>query len=486
MSATVTPPPQTKASTAAAQHKTEWETPNDYSLVGERTQEAIQKGYAEADWYQCPVEPAEMRKLLARRNWPAIRDSIFWFGILIGSGAAGFYLWGTWWAIIPFLIYGMIYGGSADSRWHESSHGTAFKTDWMNNVLYEIASFMVMRESTLWRWSHTRHHSDTIIVGRDPEIASPRPPSLLMICLGFIGIPQMLSYVKKVIPHAFGIMHADEQTYVAKDQWNRVYWVARVHLLIYAATLGAAYYYSSLLPLMFVGLPSLYGGWLMPLYGLTQHAGLAENVLDHRLNCRTVNMNIINRFLYWNMNYHIEHHMFPLVPYHNLPKLHALIKDDTPPPYTSIYDAWKEIIPAVLKQRKDPTYFVDRPLPEPKQEAKRAQTYVSADPQQLAGWISVCDALDILPESVVRFDHAEKTFAIYRNAEGNLFATSGICTHGKVHLSEGLVKGQQVECPKHNGRFDIRDGLPQRKPVCKGLKTFSVKEEGGQVLLNLS
>ena len=48
---------------------------------------------------------------------------------------------------------------------------TAFKTDWMNNTLYEFASFMVMRESMVWRWSHTRHHSDTIIVGRDPEIA---------------------------------------------------------------------------------------------------------------------------------------------------------------------------------------------------------------------------------------------------------------------------------------------------------------------------
>ena len=48
----------------------------------------------------------------------------------------------------------------------------------MNNALYEIASFMVMRESTVWRWSHNRHHSDTIIVGRDPEIAVPRPPDV--------------------------------------------------------------------------------------------------------------------------------------------------------------------------------------------------------------------------------------------------------------------------------------------------------------------
>ena len=50
--------------------------------------------------------------------------------------------------------------------------------------------------------------------------------------------------------------------------------------------------------------------------GLTQHIGLAEDVLDHRLNCRTVYINPFSRFVYWNMNYHVEHHMFPMVPYH--------------------------------------------------------------------------------------------------------------------------------------------------------------------------
>ncbi len=121
---------------------------------------------------------------------PALRDTILWFALIIGSGWAGYALWqaGSWWAVVPFAIYGMLYGSTSDSRWHESGHGTAFKTDWMNNVLYEIASFMVMREATPWRWSHTRHHSDTIIVGRDPEIAVPRPPSMVALILNFFGL----------------------------------------------------------------------------------------------------------------------------------------------------------------------------------------------------------------------------------------------------------------------------------------------------------
>jgi fatty acid desaturase len=104
---------------------------------------------------------------------------------------------------------------------------------------------------------------------------------------------------------------------------------------------------------MYIGLPTILGGWLMPVYGLTQHAGLQENVLDHRLNCRTVYMNRVHRFLYWNMNYHVEHHMFPMVPYHALPLLHKEVKDDCPVPYNGIIEAFREIIP-LLNNRMYP------------------------------------------------------------------------------------------------------------------------------------
>ena len=72
----------------------------------------------------------------------------------------------------------MLYGSATDSRWHECGHGTAFKTRWMNDAVYQIACFMIMRKPTIWRWSHTRHHTDTIIVGRDPEIVALRPPDM--------------------------------------------------------------------------------------------------------------------------------------------------------------------------------------------------------------------------------------------------------------------------------------------------------------------
>ena len=95
--------------------------------------------------------------------------------LLVGAGRAGLAEPRTWWAIPAFFVYGTLYGSSADSRWHECGHGTAFRSRWANDAVYYLASFMLLREPTLWRWSHVRHHSDTIIVGRDPEVLFTRP-----------------------------------------------------------------------------------------------------------------------------------------------------------------------------------------------------------------------------------------------------------------------------------------------------------------------
>lgn len=456
----------------------------DYSLTGENAHLAIERGLAEADWYQSPVPRATMRKLLERRDGPAIRDTLLWFAILGVSAWATLALWGTWWAVVPYMIYAVFYATASDSRWHEAGHGTAFATDWMNNALYEVASFMVMRESVLWRWSHTRHHSDTIVVGRDPEIQIPRPPDLVGQALGFLCIGSYRTYFPSVIRHALGRITDDERTFVPETEFSKIFRNARIIVAIYVLTFAAAIFFQSWAPIFFVVIPHFFGTWLMMIHNTPQHAGLAENVLDHRLNCRTVYMNPISRFIYWNMNYHVEHHMFPLVPYHALSRLHPLVKDDCPPPYPSLLSAWREIVPTLLRQVKDPSYHVKRKLPEPKTRLEEA-LHTSRKKTDKDGWIEVCAAVDLGPSDVIRFDYDKKTYALYRDAEGQLFATDGICTHGNTHLADGLVKGKIIECPKHNGRFNLADGSPARAPVCRGLATFPLEERNGRLHLNI-
>ena len=82
---------------------------SDYSLVGEHAALAVQRGLADAKWYASPIPKEKMRELLERRDGPAVRDTLLWFALLLAFGLAGLALWGTWWAIIPFAIYGVLY-----------------------------------------------------------------------------------------------------------------------------------------------------------------------------------------------------------------------------------------------------------------------------------------------------------------------------------------------------------------------------------------
>jgi 3-phenylpropionate/trans-cinnamate dioxygenase ferredoxin component len=102
----------------------------------------------------------------------------------------------------------------------------------------------------------------------------------------------------------------------------------------------------------------------------------------------------------------------------------------------------------------------------------------------MSTWIEVGPLDDIDDEDVKRFDHDGRTFAIY-HVDGQVYASDGLCTHEHVHLCDGLVMEHVIECPKHNGRFDVRDGRPLGAPVCVALKTWPAKVEGGTVFIQL-
>ena len=340
-------------------------TKRDYSLTGRDSKLAVERGLANAEWYSCNIPRQRLKELMQRRDGPAIRNTLLWFALLIISGTLGYLTWGTWWTVPCFVVYGVLYGSSSGPRWHEPGHRTAFKTVWMNDVLYEIGSFMYLFESAPWRWSHTRHHTDTIIVGRDPEISVSRPANLPLVALDFFSLLRGPKEFVKMVRHCFGQLTPAEATYIPVEERHKVYRNARIYILIYAGVITWAIAIHSILPLMYVGLPSFYGAWLMFLFSLSQHAGLAEDVLDHRLNTRTIYMNPIFRFIYWDMNYHLEHHMFPMVPFHALAKLHQEMKAQMPKPYSGFWEAFREVFASILRQAKDPTYFVRRPLPGP-------------------------------------------------------------------------------------------------------------------------
>ncbi len=334
----------------------------NYSLTGPERQLAFDDGLANAEWYQTPVDRKILKELMKRKDGPALRDTAIWLGLLALTGAGGVYFWGTWWAVPFFVVYGVLYGTSSDSRWHESLHGTAFKTKWMNHALYQVASFMQIWNPVVWRWSHMRHHTDTTIVGRDPEIGTMRPPQMILMALNLIGLTSVPRNLMVLMRHALGRFTPDERDFVPLNALPEARNIARIHIAIYAAVVMTCIGMGSILPALLIGLPRAYGVWLLPIIGMPQHAGLAEDVLDHRLNSRTIYLPLPLRFIYWNMNYHVEHHMYPMVPYHALPGLHEAIRHDCPRA-NGLLKTWRIILPNMIRQLRDHSIYIHQELP---------------------------------------------------------------------------------------------------------------------------
>ena len=101
-----------------------------------------------------------------------------------------------------------------------------------------------------------------------------------------------------------------------------------------------------------------------------------------------------------------------------------------------------------------------------------------------SNWIEVCDVSVIETDDLKRFDYEEKTFCIYKLIDG-VFATDGLCTHEEVHLEDGLVMDDEIECPRHLGIFKIKTGKVLQDPPCEDLKTYPVKVEDCKVFINV-
>jgi 3-phenylpropionate/trans-cinnamate dioxygenase ferredoxin subunit len=124
-------------------------------------------------------------------------------------------------------------------------------------------------------------------------------------------------------------------------------------------------------------------------------------------------------------------------------------------------------------------------FPERPDFGRAARTSPTEWSENMAEWIDVCATEDIEVEDVVRFDHGVRTFAVYRNDEDVYFCTDGLCTHEQVHLSDGLVLENTIECPKHSSIFDFTTGEVETPPACENLRTYPTRVENGRVLIEI-
>ena len=324
------------------------------------------------NWYHSPLDKDVLRQLTERRDWRGCCQLLPQLLLTAATGAGAYFafLHLPW----PYIVCACYLHATVFAFWglagagHELCHGTVFKTRWLNECFLVLVAFLSWTNFVYFRASHKKHHQLTVHAGLDLEVVLPLRLSRRDWLYAFTAnVPAFFFVLATVIRHSRGIIRGEweERIFPVADVEGRralARW-ARVLLLGHLA-LAALFLAFHLWPLLLlVTFAPFYAGWLNFLCGFPQHVGLQPSVPDFRLCCRTMTLNPFLRFLYWQMNYHVEHHMYAAVPFFNLGKLRAAIADDLPPAYPGLLAAWREIQAILRRQADDPDYVFIPPLP---------------------------------------------------------------------------------------------------------------------------
>ena len=320
------------------------------------------------NWYRTPVDGHAMHNLNQRSDWKGLCQALGHLGLIFLTGTLAWRVQDRLHLLLPVLLaYGTFYIFLLNAT-HELCHRTVFKTRWLNEVFLRLFCFLGWRSHIDFWASHAEHHKYTLHPPDDLEVVLPARLTLMnFIRLGFVDPWTFCSTIKTHLEHSCGVIKGEwpNHLFPLEDRAGRrrLFWWARFLLAGHGAIVGLSFYYGLWLLPVLTTCGVFYGGWLRYLCNGTQHSGLQDDVVDFRLCTRTVILNPFVRFLYWHMNYHIEHHMFVAVPCYNLGKLHEAIKHDLPASPRGLIAAWWSIIRIMKRQHVDPGYQFVPQLP---------------------------------------------------------------------------------------------------------------------------
>jgi fatty acid desaturase len=331
------------------------------------------KAKLRVQWYRCPIEPAKLRELTKRSD---LKGFLFVAGQLVLFAATAylahyFFVRQNWIGVVVALwVHGTI-RGVCSSGSHEFSHGTVFKTKSLNALFVRVWGVLGWHNFHHYKMSHTYHHLYTLHPDGDGEVVLPGNFSLKPLRLLQIFTFDLTFFVNWVFPLARTAL-----TGRFRDDWSKriftpeqakplkraVRWTRFLITFHVAVAVVSAIFGYWMIPAT-LSLGVFTGRWWIYFIGATMHAGLRDNVSDFRLCTRTIKLDPLSGYLRWNMHYHIEHHMFAAVPCYNLGRLYRAVAQDMPKRRT-IFEAWREMRDAEKRQRTDPTYQFDTPLPD--------------------------------------------------------------------------------------------------------------------------
>ena len=332
-------------------------------------------------WYRCPIERETLRDLAEPSDLRGLVQSLGHLGLWVATGLAAYLLFASeiWWGFfIALFAHGTVASFFTAPR-HELCHTTVFRTRWLNEGFLRVFSLLGWLNFQVYRFSHSYHHRYTLFVEGDREEVMPETPSLRFLYLlqlftvnvtgGYQSqglLPTMRSFGRLALHrldrpfNSWGPELYEEQPAEGRKAVN---W-ARLVLAFHAAVLLVSVAVGEPILAVLVSGSVFLANWLRYFVGVPMHCGLRSGVADFRKCVRTITLDPLTEFLYWHMNWHLEHHMYAAVPCYRLKRLHRAVAGDMPAPRT-LLGAWREMRETWRRQQVDPGYAYDTPVPAP-------------------------------------------------------------------------------------------------------------------------
>lgn len=318
-------------------------------------------------WYRSPIDRAVLRELTRPNDLKAFlhAGSFLLIYCLTTATTLVLFLRGMWgWMIAAAYVHSMFVGFvGMGAAVHELSHGSAFRNKRMNDVFFRIFAFLSWNSYFHFKESHRRHHQYTSYDVYDFERPTNPVPFTWLHVLGWFTIDPV--YMKKLLwtnlQHALGNTDVDFFFWcplIPKEDIRTRELVTWARILILGHLLLAVIFAATGLWILIftVSFSPFVGRWLSRGCQEQQHTGLARNIPDWRVTAYTADFGPVMSYLYWNMNYHAEHHMYAAVPFYNLPRLRKAIEHDLPLPIRGYWRGIAHLIRVKRRHRRDPEY----------------------------------------------------------------------------------------------------------------------------------
>ena len=263
-------------------------------------------------------------RVLSRRS--DLRGLVRFGSHLLVMTATGLLVWlaqPNWWLMIPAMVLHGFTIVTMFAPMHECVHRTAFANRSLNEVFGWVAGVLSFYNFTYYRYYHTWHHRYTQDSERDPELMTPKPQSIFGYLLEISGLTFWLWRPTQFLGLALG--RATRYPFVPHDARGKIALSAGSQLAIYVAGVVS----------IFMGYPFVWLYWFLPtILGqpllrailIAEHTGcsMGKNGLT---NTRTTLTNPLVRLVMWNMSFHTEHHLYPSIPFHQLPDAHQKLRE---------------------------------------------------------------------------------------------------------------------------------------------------------------